>query len=285
VLEAEPFLDAPALASASARREPVQEQSQVAFELTSAASRAFEDATEASAGQSYAILLDGQVVSTPVVQGRLGNTGVIDLPTTPLEDARTLALVLGAGALPVPLAIVDDQAVGPAGGRASTGRVYRAVLLGVLLVAAVLVGYYRIAGVIALGALAVFAVLLLGGLATLDYTVTLAGLGGILLAAALTVDGCVLVFERIRDAQGPGRVGRAALDEGYTLARPSLLDSRAVALIVGLILYQVGSGAVRGFALALSVGVLTALLGAVFVTRTLFLMYLRRRRPSDPIPL
>jgi preprotein translocase subunit SecD len=147
----------------------------------------------------------------------------------------------------------------------------------------VLVGYYRVAGALALGALAVFAVVLLGGLAALDHTLTLAGGAGILIALALAVDGCVLVFERIRDAQGTGRASRAAVDDGFLHARGSVLDSHATALLVGLILYQLGSGAARGFALALSLGTVAATLSALYVTRTFLLLYLQRRRPSDPI--
>jgi preprotein translocase subunit SecD len=283
VLEAEPLLDAPALATASAQREPEREQSQVSYQLTSGASRAFEDATAASGGQTYAIVLDGEVVSTSLVQGRLGNRAVIDLGSAPLEDARALAMVLRAGPLPAPLAVVEDQPVGPAVGRASAGRLYLAAGLGLLLVAVLLVGYYRAAGVLAVAGLVLFAVLLLGGLAALDYTVTLAGVAGIVLALAIAVDGSVLVFERIREAPGGGRAARAAVDDGFARALWSVLDSHAVALIPALILYQLGSGAARGFALALSIGVLAATFSALFAARTLFTLYLNRRKPSDPL--
>jgi preprotein translocase subunit SecD len=283
VLEAEPFLDAPRLATAVAQREPEQEQSQVSYQLTSGASRAFEDATAASAGQRYAIVLDGEVVSTPQVQGRLGNRGSIDLGGMPIEDARALAMVLRAGALPVSLVVIEDQAVGPTVGRASAGRVYPVAGLGLLLVALVLVGYYRVAGVLAVAGLVVFGLLLLGGLAALDYTVTLAGAAGIVLAVALAVDGSVLVFERMRDAQGSGRPSRAAVEDGFTNALWSVVDSHAVSLIAALILYQMGGGAARAFALALSVGVLAATFCALFVARTFFSLYLDRRKPSDPI--
>ena len=285
VLEGQPFLDAPAVASARAQRDPDLEQAQVAFELTSGASRDFEDAIRERSGETFAILLDGDVVSTPLAQGRIGNRDVIDLGGASLDEARDLALVLRTGALPAPFSVVEERAIGPSLGRASAGRLAFSAGMGLLLLLLLLVGYYRVAGLIAVGSLAVFGALVLGGLATLGSGLTLAGGIGIFLALVLAVDGCVLVFERIRDGAAAGRAARVAVDEGFAQALPAALDSHAVALIAGLVLFQLGAGAARSFALALSVGVVAAAIAALYVTRTFFLFYLERRRPSDPLSI
>lgn len=285
LVEARPFLTGERLQDATATRDPQSFQTIVVFELDRAGGREFERQTSQHIGDQIAIILDNQVHSAPVVQSRIGSSGQITMGNAPLSEAQDLALVLRAGALPAPLTILEERTVGPSLGADSIQQGQVAGIIGVLLVVAIMVVYYRLAGFLAVLALGFYVALVLGGLAGLDATLTAPGIAGLILSIGMAVDANVLIFERIREELAEGRSPRAAVDTGFKQAMSAIVDSNLTTLITGLILFQVGTGPVRGFAVTLSIGIVASFVSAVFVTRTLFLVYLQRRRATQPISI
>lgn len=285
LVEARPFLTGERLQDATATRDPQSFQTIVVFELDRAGGREFERQTSQHIGDQIAIILDNQVHSAPVVQSRIGSSGQITMGNAPLSEAQDLALVLRAGALPAPLTILEERTVGPSLGADSIQQGQVAGIIGVLLVVAIMVVYYRLAGFLAVLALGFYVALVLGGLAGLDATLTAPGIAGLILSIGMAVDANVLIFERIREELAEGRSPRAAVDAGFKQAMSAIVDSNLTTLITGLILFQVGTGPVRGFAVTLSIGIVASFVSAVFVTRTLFLVYLQRRRATQPISI
>ncbi len=266
------------LVSATATHDPLTSRPQVEFELTRAASRAFGDATGRHVGDYLAILLDGRVQGTPaVIQDRIGSRGRIELPGRTMADARDLALVLRAGALPAPLRIVEERTVGPSLGTDSIEEGVRASALAVAMVVLVMTLYYRFSGILAVGALGLYLLYSLGGLAVLGSTLTLPGIAGFALAVGMAVDANVLIFERIREELARSRTVRVAVDHGFRHAMSAIVDSNVTTAITALILYRVGTDAVKGFAVTLLIGLCASMFSAIFVTRTLFLLWLRHR--------
>ena len=169
-------------------------------------------------------------------------------------------------------------------GRANPrGRI--AGIVGVILVLALMILFYNFAGVLAVIALGVYVLLILGGMAAFDATLTAPGIAGIILSIGMSVDANVLIFERIREELAAGRTVRAAVDAGFEGAMSAIIDSNLTTLITGLILYWAGTGPVRGFAVTLSIGIIASFFSAVFVTRTLFLLYVERKRPLETISI
>jgi preprotein translocase subunit SecD len=158
-------------------------------------------------------------------------------------------------------------------------------IIGLALVLLIMAFYYRVAGLLALGALAVYATILLGGLAAFNATLTLPGIAGLILSIGMAVDANVLIFERIREELAAGRAVRTAVDEGFANAMSAIVDSNLTTLMTALILFQFGTGPVRGFAVVLSIGIIASFFSAVYVTRTLFLFYLQRRRATAPLSI
>ena len=285
VLEREPFMTGEALENAIAGRDPQFNQTQVQFELNRTGGRRFSQFTGANVGRYLAIVLDNEVMSAPVIRDRIGARGVIDLGASPIEDASDLALVLRAGALPAPLKIVEERTVGPSLGRDSIERGMLAGTVGILAVVAIMIGFYRMAGLMAVGALVVYVIVVLGTLAGLEATLTLPGIAGFILSVGMGVDSNVLIFERIREELDAGRSPRSAVDEGFTMALSAIIDTHLTTLIAAFVLYQFGTGPVQGFAVTLSVGLMASFFSALYVTKTLFLIYLSRHRASDPISI
>ncbi|MFQ5535917.1 MAG: protein translocase subunit SecD [Gemmatimonadota bacterium] len=286
VLEEEPFLTGEFLENALAQRDPQFNQPLVQFELNRAGGRMFQRFSGQHVGDYLAIVLDGEVMSAPVIRDRIGARGQIEMGAgTPLEEARDLALVLRAGALPAKLNIIEERTVGPSLGQDSIEQGEVAGIVGLLLVLVVMIGYYRMAGVIAVGALAVYTILVLGGLAGLNATLTVPGIAGLILSIGMAVDANVLIFERIREELAAGRATRTAVDEGFAHALSAIVDANITTLITALILFQFGTGPVRGFAVTLSIGIVASFFSAIFVTRTFFLVYLRGKKASDPISI
>jgi preprotein translocase subunit SecD len=286
VLEAEPFLTGAELENATAGRDPQFNQSQVQFELSRAGGRMFQRFSGANVGNYLAIVLDGQVMSAPVIRDRIGARGQIDMgANTSLEEARDLALVLRAGSLPARVNIIEERTVGPSLGQDSIDQGRLAGLVGITFVIGIMMLYYRVAGVLAVGALLVYLLLVLGGLAGLGATLTLPGIAGLILSVGMAVDANVLIFERIREELAAGRATRTAVDEGFGHALSAIVDANITTLITALILFQFGTGPVRGFAVTLSIGIVASFFSALFVTRSLFLLYLSGKKASDPISI
>ena len=284
VLEEDPFLTGDRLETATAGRDPQFNQSQVQFELSRAGGRTFSQFTGQHVGDNLAIVLDGEVQSAPVIRDRIGARGQIDMGSgTPLEEASDLALVLRAGALPAKINIIEERTVGPSLGQDSVDAGRIAGMLGLALVVLVMISYYRVAGILAVGALGVYVVLVLGGLAGFNAVLTVPGIAGLILSVGMAVDANVLIFERIREELSLGRATRTAVEEGFKQALSAIVDANITTLITALILFQFGTGPVRGFAVTLSIGIVASFFSALFVTRSLFIAYLQGKKPTDPI--
>ncbi|MGQ0562229.1 MAG: protein translocase subunit SecD [Gemmatimonadota bacterium] len=285
VLEDESFMKGSALSDATAGRDPQFGQTMVYFQLNRRGGRTFERVTGSHIGDRIAIVLDNQVHSAPTVQGQIGANGQIELGQSPMEEARDLALVLRAGALPAPVEIVDQRSVGPSLGQDSIDQGKLAGIVGVLAIILIMVGVYRLAGVLSVIALGTYLVLVLGGLAAFGATLTAPGIAGLILSLGMAVDANVLIFERIREELEAGRTNRQAVDEGFHQAMSAIVDSNLTTLITALILFQIGTGPVRGFAVTLAIGILASFFSAVFVTKTLFMIYIARRGPAEPLSI
>lgn len=286
VLTDEPFLTGDQLEDASAQRDPQFNQSQVRFQLSRAGGRQFSRFTAANVGRYLAVVLDGEVMSAPVIRDRIGASGQIDMGQgTPLAEARDLALVLRAGALPARINIIEERVVGPSLGQDAIDQGQIAGLVGIALVIVIMVTYYGVAGVLAVAALGVYGILVMGGLAGMDATLTVPGIAGLILSVGMAVDANVLIFERIREELARGRATRTAVDAGFQQALSAIVDANITTLITALILYQFGTGPVRGFAVTLSIGIVASFFSALFVTRSFFLLYLSGKKASDPISI
>ncbi len=286
VLTAKPFLTGEYLENAVAGRDPQFNQSQVQFTLSRAGGRLFERFSGQHVNDFLAIVLDGQVMSAPVIRDRIGARGQIEMGAgTPLEEARDLALVLRAGSLPAKLDIIEQRTVGPSLGQDSIDQGKIAGIVGIVFVILIMIGYYRVAGVLSVLALGFYVVLVVGGMAAIHATLTVPGIAGIILSIGMAVDANVLIFERIREELAAGRANRTAVDEGFAHALSAIVDSNITTLLTALILYQFGTGPVQGFAVTLSIGIIASFISAIFVTRTFFLMYLSGKKASDPISI
>jgi protein-export membrane protein SecD len=285
VLERDAFLTGDMLEDASAIRDQQFNQAVVTFELSRAGGRIFSDWTGRHINDRIAIVLDGEVVSAPVVRARIGARGQIELGQADMAEARDLALVLRAGALPAPLRIMEERTVGPSLGQDSIDQGRMAGIIGLALVILGMIVYYRFTGFLAVSALVVYVAILMGGLAALNATLTLPGIAGIILSIGMAVDANVLIFERIREELDAGRAIRTAVDEGFGHALSAIVDANITTLITALILFQVGTGPVRGFAVTLSIGIVASFFTALYVTRTLYLIYLRGKTATDTISI
>jgi preprotein translocase subunit SecD len=285
VLEEDPFLTGDMLETAIANRDTQYNQAIVNFELNRRGGRRFSEFTAAHVNDFLAIVLDGEVMSAPVIRDRIGAKGQIELGNASMEEAADLALVLRAGALTAPLVVMEERTVGPSLGQDSIDAGMIAGIVGLILVVVIMLAYYRMAGLLAIGALAVYVVLVLGGLAALHATLTVPGIAGLILSIGMAVDANVLIFERIREELLAGRATRTAVDEGFGNALSAIVDANITTLITALILFQFGTGPVQGFATTLSIGIVASFFSALFVTRTLFLVYLAGKKAADPISI
>ena len=283
-LESRAIITGTEVRGANAGVDPLLNQPEVQFELSTAGGRRFADATGRNIGNHLAILLDGRVQGRPpVIQDRIGARGRIEMGGRAIEEANDLALVLRAGALPVPLKVVEQSGVGPTLGADSIRDGFRASVLAVAFVFVVMGLYYRFAGVLATAALLLYVLFALGGLAAFGFTLTLPGLAGFALSIGMAVDANVLIFERIREEQAVGATVRAAVDRGFKNAMGAIVDSNVTTALTALILYLVGTDSVQGFAITLLIGLAASMVSAVFVTRTFFMIWLERRPKLEAI--
>ena len=285
VLQEDAFITGQMLENAVSARDPQFNTPQVQFELSRRGGRRFAEVTGQNVGEFLAIVLDGEVVSAPVIRDRIGARGQIDLAGSTLQEASDLALVLRAGALPAPLSIMEERTVGPSLGQDSVDQGRVAGMIGVVLVILIMCAYYRVAGILSVFALGVYVMLVLGGLAMFGATLTVPGIAGLILSVGMAVDANVLIFERIREELDAGRAVRTAVEDGFGNALSAIVDANFTTLITALILFQFGTGPVRGFAVTLSIGILASFFTALYVTRSFFFMYLSRKRATDPISI
>jgi preprotein translocase subunit SecD len=252
----------------------------VSFRFNPTGGRAFGDYTAANIGQPFAIVLDDEVISAPVIQSHIpGGSGIITGRFT-VEESTQLAILLRAGALPAELTFLEERTIGPELGQDSieAGRVASIVALAAVIV---LIGLsYGFFGWVANLALLLNIAMIFGILSAIGATLTLPGIAGIVLTIGMAVDANVLVFERIREELRAGRGPARAISEGYERALSAILDANITTFMVAIILFMLGSGPVRGFAVTLGIGILTSVFTAVFVTRLFLVMWFERRRPK-----
>ncbi len=279
VVDDKPIVTGRNLVNASAQFDQLTNGPVVLFELDRAGGRQFGAATQAHIGDYMAIVLDGRIQGPPpVIQGRIDRNGQITMGGgKSIVEAQDLALTLKAGALPVPLKIVERVEIGPSLGADSIRGGITAGLVGTLIVILIMIGYYRLSGVLAVGALALYILFTLGGLAAMGATLTLPGIAGLVLSVGIAVDANVLIFERIREELIRGRTVRLAIDEGFAHAMNAIIDSNVSTVLTALFLFQFGTGPIKGFAVTLTMGIIASMITAVFVTRTFFMIWLQRR--------
>jgi preprotein translocase subunit SecD len=257
----------------------------VRFRFDSAGGRRFGDATRENVGKPFAIVLDNKVISAPVIREPIpGGEGIITGSFT-AQSASDLALLLRAGALPAPITILEERTVGPDLGADSIHAGAFASVVGVTLVAVFMILFYGLFGIFADIALFFNLCLMLGILSLLPNTaLTLPGIAGIALTMGMAVDANVLIYERIREEMRSGRTMLSSLEAGFRRAFGTILDSHVTTFVAAVLLYVLGSGPVRGFAVTLGLGVLTSLFSAILVTRLQIVSWLRRWKPKE-IPL
>jgi preprotein translocase subunit SecD len=264
------------LADARVQFERSSAQPIVGFKFNTKGARIFGRVTEQNIGRQLAIVLDNEVYSAPVIKSKIEGEGIIEGNFTD-QTARGLALVLRE-AFPTPVSILYQKTVGPSLGADSIQQGLLSMLIGGLLVVLFMAVYYKMAGVIADIALLMNILLIAAGLAAFSATLTLPGIAGIILTIGMAVDANVLVYERIREELRLGKTARAALDAGFDRATLTILDANVTTLIAALVLFQFGSGPVKGFAVTLTLGVLASLFTALIVARAIFEYLLNYRR-------
>ena len=240
---------------------------QVAFTFQSSAAKKFEDYTTKNVGKFLTILLDNRVISSPIINSPIpGGSGVITGAFT-LESARDLAVLLRAGALPLPVTVVENRTVGPLLGRDSIDQSIRAGYIAFVLVGLFMLLYYRFAGFLADLALGVYTLILFALLTVLGATLTLPGMAGFILSLGVAVDANVIIFEKVKEELRARKTLRAAVETGWRRAVVTIFDSNTTTLIGAVVLLWLGTGPVRGFAVTLILGILTSIFTAIVVTR------------------
>jgi preprotein translocase subunit SecD len=250
----------------------------VGLEFDAQGARIFERITEENIKKRLAIVLDGTVYSAPVIQDKISGGKASITGSFTMEEARDLAIVLRAGALPAPVHILEQRTVGPSLGQDSIRKGFISMIVGGLGIVLFMAIYYRASGVIADAALLLNLVITLAALAAFKATLTLPGIAGIILSIGMAVDGNVLIFERIREELRLARTPRAAVETGYSRATITILDSNVTTLIGAVVLFQFGTGPVRGFAVTLTIGIIASMFTAIFVTRVVYDYLLSYRR-------
>ena len=242
----------------------------VSINFDNKGARDFERITGDNVNKRLAIVLDNTVASAPVIQEKIAGGQARITGDFTLDEAKDLAIVLRAGALPAPVNILEERTVGPSLGADSIRKGLISMLIGGVLVVLFMIVYYKGAGVIADFALILNIILIAGGLAAARATLTLPGIAGIILTIGMAVDANVIIFERIREELSLGRTARAAVDAGYKRATLTILDANVTTLIAAVVLFQFGTGPVKGFAVTLSLGVIASLFTALVLSRLIF---------------
>jgi preprotein translocase subunit SecD len=244
----------------------------VAFSFDDEGGRIFGELTEANIGRQLAIVLDERVYSAPVIRSRIGNRGQIEGRFTP-QEAADLAVVLRSGSLPIPVTIEEERTIGPALGADSIRHGIQASVASLIAVLIFAVVYYRVSGIYATIAITSGMLMIVGLMALFRATLTMPGIAGLVLTVGMAIDGNVLIFERIREELRHGKTPRAAIRAGFSRALLPILDGNLTTLITALVLYEYGTGPIKGFAVTLGLGLIATVFQAVVVNRLLFAIY------------
>ena len=245
----------------------------VNFAFNAEGARRFAKLTGENRGKQLAILLDGQVYSAPSLNERIGGGRGFIHGRFSSQDAADLSVILRAGSLPIPVQIEEERTVGPALGAESIRRGVNASIMGLALVAAFAIWYYRLAGVYATIALIANLIMLIGIMSMTRATLTMPGIAGLVLTLGMAIDANVIIYERIREELVVGKSPRAAIRTGFNKALWTILDAQITTLLVALVLYQYGTGPIKGFAVSLSIGILTSVFTSIVIPRLLFEVY------------
>ncbi|WP_407174605.1 protein translocase subunit SecD [Bradyrhizobium sp. STM 3562] len=252
----------------------------VSFKFNSTGSRKFAQATTENVGQPFAIVLDNEVISAPVIREPItGGQGQISGNFT-VQSANDLAILLRAGALPAPLTVIEERTVGPGLGQDSIEKGKLAAYVGAIMVVVFMLLTYRLFGLFANIAVLVNVAMIFGLLSLLNATLTLPGIAGIVLTVGIAVDSNVLIYERIREELRGGRNAISAIDAGFKRALATILDSNITTFIAAAVLFYIGTGPVRGFAVTLGIGILTTVFTAFTLTRLIVAWWVRWKRPQ-----
>ncbi len=285
VVDARPIITGDALQDAKPNNNPI-EGTIVEFTLSNVGGRKFRTETSKHIQDYMAIVLDDKVMGRPpVIQGAIGTHGQITMGRRDLQEAQDLALVLRAGSLPVPLRIADLRSIGASLGADSIAKGERAMLIAVLVVITIMLVYYRFSGLLAVGALSLYMLFTLAVLAGFNAVLTLPGIAGLVLSVGIAVDANVLIFERIREELDRGKTVRTSIDEGFRHALSAIIDTSVTTILTAAVLYQYGSGSVKGFAVTLIAGISASLFCAVFVVRTFYLLWLTRASRAQTLSI
>lgn len=252
----------------------------VSFRFDARGAKRFCEVTRENVGKPFAIVLDDEVISAPVINSAIcGGSGIISGSFT-VKEANDLSLLLRAGALPAPMNFIEERSVGPTLGSDSIASGKIAGVYGFIFVFVLMLASYGLFGLFANIALILNIVFIYGILSMIQATLTLPGIAGIILTIGMAVDANVLVYERIREEIRNGRSILSAVETGYKQAIATIIDSNLTTLIVALILFSFGSGPVKGFAVTMSVGIITSMFSAIMITRLMIVTWLRAKRPS-----
>ncbi|HXD49416.1 MAG TPA: protein translocase subunit SecD [Gemmatimonadaceae bacterium] len=286
LVDSKTILSGTDLTSARPNQDPNEGGTVVDFEVDNEGGRRFGKETGKHLGDYMAIILDDRVMGRPpVINGVITTRGQITMGGKPLADAQDLALVLNAGALPVPLRIAERHVIGPSLGQDSINKGERAIVISVALVVLIMIVYYRFSGLLAVGGLALYVLYTLAVLAGFNAVLTLPGIAGFVLSIGMAVDSNVLIFERIREELDRGKTVRTSIDEGFRHAMPAIVDSNVSTILTAAVLYQYGTGPVKGFAVTLIAGIAASLITSIFVVRTFYIIWLNRTRGAQTLSI
>ncbi len=277
VVEDKTVLTGDLLADANVRIDTRFNEPYVAIDFNAVGAKRFDQITAANVGKRMAIVLDDTVYSAPVIRERISGGSAQVSGSFSSQEATDLAIVLRAGSLPAPVKILENRTVGPSLGQDSIDKGIKSIWVGALLVVIAMIIYYQFSGLVAVIALILNILFIAAMLSMFGATLTLPGLAGIVLTVGMAVDANVLIFERIREEIRLGRAPKLALDSGYSKAFLTIIDANLTTLLAALVLFQFGTGPVRGFAVTLSIGIIASLFTAIFVSRVIFDLYLKGR--------
>ncbi|GAH29157.1 unnamed protein product [marine sediment metagenome] len=252
-------------------------KSLVLLQFDDEGSKIFEDLTSRNVGKPLAIYIDGLPISAPIVQETISGGKAQITGDFTIEEAKALVRNLNAGALPVPIKLISQQSVGPTLGKISLEKSLKAGILGFLGIILFMIFFYRLPGILSALALGIYAVVVLSLFKLIPVTLTLAGIGGVILSIGMAIDANILIFSRMREELRGGKSFAQSVEDGFNRAWPAIRDGNLTTLIVAIILFGFGTSFIKGFALTLSLGILISMLSAIFITKNFLKCFVRTR--------
>ena len=286
LLDERPIITGEYITEAKPNQSPI-DGTVVEFTLSNEGGRRFQRETAKHVHDYMAIVLDKVVMGAPpIINSAIGTRGQIAMGQgRDLQSAQDLALTLKAGALPVPLRVADTRTIGPGLGHDSINKALLAGGIAIVLIVGIMLVYYRFSGLLAVGGLVLYVLYTLAALAGFDAVLTLPGLAGFILSIGIAVDANVLIFERIREELDRGKTVRTSIEEGFHHAKSAIIDSNVTTVLTAMVLYQFGTGPVKGFAVTLIAGIIASMVTAIFVVRTFYLLWLNRSRGAQTLSI